>query len=72
MSLFLFIAGMWVMVLALAAFLIVAVAPIDHLFRGTQHLIASAIQAAIAVASVALLAFGMSRMKRLYLRRKLQ
>jgi hypothetical protein len=72
LSLFLFIAGMWVMVLALAAFLIVAVAPIDHLFSGTPRLVTSAIQAVIAVASVALLAFGMSRMKRLYLRRKLQ
>jgi hypothetical protein len=72
LSLLLFIAGMWAMVLTLAAFLIVAVAPIDHLFGGTPRLVTSAVQAVIAVASVALLALGMSRMKRLYLRRKLQ
>jgi hypothetical protein len=72
LSLLLFIAGMWVMVLALAAFLIVAVAPIDRLFSETPRLVTSAIQAVIAIASVALLALGMSRMKRLYLHRKLQ
>lgn len=72
MSLFLFIAVLWVMVLALAASLIAIVAPIDHLLAGTSRLAVSATQAVIAVASVALLAFGMSRLKRVYLRSKLQ
>ncbi|MEO9295096.1 MAG: hypothetical protein ABI347_05800 [Nitrososphaera sp.] len=72
MSLFLFIAGLWAMVLAVAAFLIVAVAPIDTLLAGSSRIAISAAQAVIAIASVALLAFGMSRLKRAYLRSKLQ
>lgn len=60
------------MVLAVAAFLIASVAPIDRLLAGTSRLAISAVQAVIAIASVALLAFGMSRLKRVYLRSKLQ
>lgn len=67
-----FIACMWAMVLAVAAFLISVVAPIDALLGGDSRLAVSAVQAAIAVASVALLAFGMSRLKRAYLHSKLQ
>ena len=72
MNLFLFIAILWVMVLAVAAFLIAAVAPIDHLLAGASRLAISAVQAIIDIASVTLLAFGMSRLKRVYLRSKLQ
>ncbi|MEW5840554.1 MAG: hypothetical protein AB1753_06070 [Thermoproteota archaeon] len=63
--------AMWVMVLAVAAFLVIAVAPINVFFQGSPRLIPSAVQAVIAVAAVALLAFGMSRLKRAYLRKKL-
>lgn len=69
---FLFIAVLWVMVLAVAAFLIAVVAPIDVLLAGNSRIAISAAQAAIAVASVVFLAFGMSRLKRAYLRSKLQ
>ena len=72
-SLSLFVAGMWAMVLSVAAFLVILVAPIDtYLFDGEGDAAAiSLIQAAIAIATVVALAFGMSRMKKLYLARKL-
>ena len=72
-SLSLFVTGMWAMVLLVAAFLVILVAPIDaYLFDGEGDAAAiSLIQAAIAIATVVALAFGMSRMKKLYLARKL-
>lgn len=72
-SLALFVAGMWLMVLGVAAFLVVAVAPIDkYLFEGNGKTgIVSAVQAAIAIVAVIALVFGLSRMKRYYLQRKL-
>ncbi len=69
----LFISGMWVMVLAVAAFLVIFVAPIDtFLFDGRgSRLTVSVVQAAIAIAVVIALVLGLSRMKRIYMRRKL-
>jgi hypothetical protein len=71
---------MWAMVLAVAAFLVYIVAPIDAVFGGgsssgaagpSSRLAISAVQAAAAIASVILLAFAMSRLKRAYLKSKL-
>lgn len=66
-------AGMWAMILAVAAFLVAFVAPIEAtLFGGSgDRLAVSAVQAAIAIAAVIVLVFGLSRMKRLYVHRKL-
>jgi hypothetical protein len=69
----LFIAGMWAMILAVAAFLVAFVAPIETiLFDGeVSRLGVSAVQAAIAIVVVIALVFGLSRMKRIYMRKKL-
>ena len=73
-SLALFVTGMWVMVFAVAAFLVIFVAPIDvYLFDGQGDAAAiSLVQAAIAIAAVIALAFGLSRMKKIYLHKKLR
>ena len=70
----LFMVGMWGMVLAVAAFLVIFVAPLDGiLFDGRAgRLTVSAVQAAIAIAVVILLVLGLSRMKRVYMRKKLR
>lgn len=69
----LFMVGMWAMILAVAAFLLIFVAPIDlTLFDGRgSRLTVSAVQAAIAIVVVIALVFGLSRMKRVYMHRKL-
>lgn len=69
----LFTTGMWAMILAVAAFLVVFVVPLEAtLFGGSgDRLAVSAAQAAIAIALVILLVFGLSRMKRVYVHRKL-
>jgi hypothetical protein len=70
----LFVTGMWAMILAVAAFLVVFVAPIETIiFDGqTSRLTVSAVQAAIAIVIVIALVFGLSRMKRLYMHKKLR
>ena len=72
-SLALFVTGMWAMVLAVAAFLVIFVAPIDQYIFGGQGSAASIslVQAAIAIVAVVALVFGLSRMKRIYLHKKL-
>jgi hypothetical protein len=73
-SLSLFVTGMWAMVLAVAGFLVIFVAPIDVTVfggRGNPESI-SLVQAAIAIVAVIALVFGLSRMKRIYLRKKLK
>jgi uncharacterized protein YqhQ len=69
----LFMAGMWAMILAVAAFLVVFVAPIESTIFGEQtgRLTVSAVQAAIAIIVVIALVFGLSRMKRIYMQKKL-
>ncbi len=69
----LFMTGMWAMILAVAAFLVVFVAPIDAiLFDGhASRLTVSAVQAAIAIIVVIALVFALSKMKKIYLQRKL-
>lgn len=73
-SLALFMTGMWAMVLAVAAFLVAFVAPIGFYLFGSEgsRVTVSAIQATIAIVVVIALVFGLSRMKRIYLQRKLR
>ncbi len=70
----LFVTGMWAMILAVAAFLVVFVAPIEmYLFGGQgERLTVSAVQAAIAILVVIVLVLGLNRLKRIYLHKKLQ
>jgi hypothetical protein len=72
-DLVLFVAGMWAMILAVAAFLVIFVAPIDaYLFGGQAgRLTVSVVQAAIAITAVIALVFGLSRIKRIYMQKKL-
>ena len=74
MILALFMTGMWAMILAVAAFLVIFVAPIEiYLFGGRgERLAISAVQAAIAVLVVIVLVAGLSKLKRIYLHKKLQ
>ena len=74
MFLALFMTGMWAMILAVAAFLVIFVAPIEtYLFGGQgERLAISAIQAAIAVLVVIMLVAGLSKLKRMYLHKKIQ
>lgn len=73
MSLAIFVTGMWSMVLAVAAFLVIIVAPIDVYLFGEQSSteLTSLVQAAIAIGAVIALVFGLTRMKRVYLHKKL-
>ena len=69
----LFMVGMWAMVLAVAAFLVIFVAPIDMTLFGGKggRLMVSLVQAAIAIVVVIALVLGLSRMKRVYMHRNL-
>ena len=69
----LFMTGMWAMILAVAAFLVVFVAPIDlYVFGGHgERLTISAVQAAIAIIVITVLVLGLDRLKRMYLHKKL-
>ena len=69
-GLVLFMSGMWAMILAVAAFLVIIVAPLETVILAGR-LAVSVVQAAIAVAAVAVLVLGLSRMKRIYMHRKL-
>jgi hypothetical protein len=70
----LFMTGMWAMILTVAAFLVIFVAPLDtYLFGGQgERLTISAIQAAIAIIVVIVLVLGLNILKRIYLHKKLQ
>lgn len=69
-----FITVMWVMILAITAFLLNIVAPIDFvLFRnGLDRLIVSLMQASIAIIIVMILVWGLNKMKEIYMQKKLQ
>ena len=73
-SLALFMVGMWAMILAVAAFLIIFIAPLDiTLFSGkASRVTVSITQAAIAIIVVVVLVFGLSSMKKVYLQKKLR
>jgi len=68
-----FVVVMWTMILAVAAFLVIFIAPIDMImFEGqASRLTVSVVQAAIAIIVVVVLVFGLSRMKRIYMQKKL-
>jgi hypothetical protein len=72
-----FIVAMWLMILAVAAFLITFVAPIDSMFFANvtsisnNRLFISIIQASIAIVIVAILVLGLNKMKEIYLQKKL-
>ena len=66
----LFMAGMWAMILAVAAFLLIVVAPLEAILS-VGRLAVSAVQGAIAITAVLALVLGLSRMKRIYMHRKL-
>ncbi|HEV8404956.1 MAG TPA: hypothetical protein VGQ13_03525 [Nitrososphaera sp.] len=68
-----FVVVMWAMILAVAAFLVIFVAPIDVImFEGhAGRLTVSVVQAAIAIIAIVVLVFGLSRMKRIYMQKKL-
>lgn len=62
------------MVLAVCAFLIIFVAPIHFTFLGDpfDRLIISLIQVIIAVLTVIVLAFALSKLKKMYMQRQLK
>ena len=69
-----FITIIWLMVLAVAAFLVTLVPSIEHLFIGgerSDRLIISSIQALIAVAVVLVFIMGLSKFKEFYAAKKL-
>ncbi len=70
----LFMTGMWAMILAVVAFLVVFVAPIElYMFGGHgERLTISAVQAAIAIVVIIVLVLALDRLKRIYLHKKLQ
>ena len=69
----LFLVVMWVMILAVAGFLVIFVAPIDVILIDgkASGLTVSTLQATIAITVVAMLVIGLSRMKQVYMKRKL-
>jgi hypothetical protein len=70
----LFMTGMWAMILIVAAFLVIFVAPIEiYLFGGQgERLTISAVQAVIAILIIIVLVLGLNRLKKIYLHKKLQ
>jgi hypothetical protein len=73
-SLLLFMSGMWAMIIAAAAFLVVFVARIEiYLFGGQgEPLTISSVQAAIAIIVTIALILALNKLKRIYLHKKLQ
>jgi hypothetical protein len=75
-TLALFVIGMWAMILAAAAFLVIFVAPLEtYLYLFGPHggrTIISAVQAAIAILVVIVLVLGLNKLKKIYLHKKLQ
>ena len=69
-----FITAMWVMILAITAFLINFIAPIDFvLFRNElDRFIISLVQASIAIVIIVILVWGLNKMKEIYMQKKLQ
>jgi hypothetical protein len=64
----------WLMVLAVCAFLIIFVAPIRFILLGDPYdrLIISLIQASLAVFTVIVMVLALSKLKKMYLRRQLR
>lgn len=62
---------MWVMLLAIAAFLVLIVAPVESVTDDIPRIVVSAIQAVTAVAAVILFVLALSWLKRSYMNRKI-
>jgi hypothetical protein len=64
----------WLMVLAICAFLIIFVAPIHFILLGDPYdrLIISLVQAFLAVFNVIVLVLALSKLKKMYLQRQLR
>lgn len=71
MGLAILVTCMWVMLLAISAFLVLVVAPLEGVGGGISRMAVSAMQAVIAIAAVVLFVFALSRLKRAYVNRKL-
>lgn len=73
-SLIVFITLVWIMVLAVTAFLITFVAPINLALFGERYdrLVISVIQASLAIITVILFIVGLNEMKKFYLQKRLQ
>jgi hypothetical protein len=68
-----FITVMWLMVLATAAFLLFIVPPLGTiLFKHGANRLAISVQASLSIAIVLFLIAGLSKMKKIYIKRKLQ
>jgi hypothetical protein len=72
LALGLFIAGMWVMLLAVSAFLVLVVAPLERVAGESPRMLVSGAQAVIAVFAVVLFVVALGRLKRAYVNRKLR
>jgi hypothetical protein len=66
-----FITVIWLMVLAVAAFLVTFVPSVQFLFKGGERSDMSSIQAVIAMGVLLLFIMGLSRLKGFYAARKL-
>lgn len=70
-----FITIMWLMLLGVAAFLILGVPLLDHLSKPgetkTWRITISVMQAAVAIGAVILFIIGLSRLKKIYVNKKL-
>ncbi len=71
-ALVLFIAGMWGMLLAVSAFLVLVVAPLEGMAGESSRMLVSGVQAAIAISAVVLFVVALGRLKRAYVNRKLR
>jgi hypothetical protein len=71
----LFVIGMWAMILAAAAFLVIFVAPLEtYIYLFGSHggrLATSAAQAAIAILIVIVVVLALNKLKKIYLYKKL-
>jgi hypothetical protein len=70
-----FITIMWLMLLGVAAFLIFLVPSLDHLSKPGEtkagRITISIIQAAVSIGAVVLFIIGLSRLKKIYVNKKL-
>jgi hypothetical protein len=69
-----FITMMWIMILAVSAFLIIFVAPLDIIFlrNGIDRLLISIVQSSISIVVLIIFILGLSRMKSIYIQKKLR
>ena len=72
-GLMLFIALMWIIILAAAAFLVMVVAPMEFVLlqNGVNRVVISIIQASISIIVVIMLILFLSRFKKIYVSRNL-